>query len=114
MYAREDDASCFPSLGSWLFSDGARQHEGARPAGGADHHRRCGFGYGADLESNSYAEADDQRAHWGFWGIEVRHEALHRITEDDVRTAAKSAQGRPGGAGDGHRGSGPKPAVRQL
>ena len=70
--------------------DGARQHQGAAPAGGADHHRRGSVGHVADLQSNTHSEADDERAHWGIWVLEVRHPALHRFLENDYELLQKA------------------------
>ena len=38
----------------------------------------------ADLQSHTHSEADDERAHWCIWVLEVRHKALHRFLENDL------------------------------
>jgi chemotaxis protein MotA len=80
---------CF-RLHSGGLPDGARPAQSADATGGVDHHRRGGTGHGADLESCPYFEADDQRADWGIWIVEVWHQALHRFPEDEYELLQKA------------------------
>src|SRR5271163_665579 len=96
------DRSGFWMHPGWL-PDGARAAEGADAACRIDHHRRGGAGHGADFESGAHAEADDQRASWSIWIVEVWREALCRHSENVVRTAAEGAQRGASGAGNRYR-----------